>query len=227
VSAPQMLTPRAMGTPRRRVEGSAKVTGTARYAGEHPVARPVHLHPVLATVPRGRVSTIDTSAAEALHGVVAVLTARNADALADASDREFAVLQDDEIGFRGQYVGAVLADTPETARQGADLVRVTYDEEPFRAVLDPASDEVYAPEVVNPSFPTDSVIGDPEAALRDAEVTVDATYTTATTHNNPLEPHTSIVVWEPREDGTGRFVVFDSTQGVSTTRGKVATVFGM
>jgi xanthine dehydrogenase YagR molybdenum-binding subunit len=222
-----MLTPRAMGTPRRRVEGPAKVTGTARYAGEHPVARPVHLHPVLATIPRGRLSAIDTSGAEALDGVVAVVTARNADALADTSDRELAVLQDDEIGFRGQYVAAVLADTPETARQGADLVRVTYDEEPFRAVLDPGSDEIYAPEVVNPSFPTDSVIGDPEAALRGAEVTVDATYTTATTHNNPLEPHTSIVVWEPREDGTGRFVVFDSTQGVSTTRSNVATVFGM
>lgn len=224
MSTPEMLTPRAMGAPRRRVEGPAKVTGTARYAAEHPLDRPVHLHPVLATIPRGRVTAIDTSAAEAVDGVVAVLTTRDADALADTSDREFTVLQDDEIGFRGQYVGAVLADTPEAAREGADRVEVTYEQDDFRAVLDPDAGELYAPDAVNPAFATDSVIGDADAALGEAEVVVDATYTTATSHNNPLEPHSSIVVWEPDR---GRFTIFDSTQGVSTTRSNVATVFGM
>ncbi|WP_033413915.1 xanthine dehydrogenase family protein molybdopterin-binding subunit [Actinomycetospora chiangmaiensis] len=215
-----------MGTPRRRTEGPAKVTGTARYAAEYAVARPLHLHPILATVPRGRVTAIHTTAAEALDGVVAVLTTRDAEALADTADREFAVLQDDEIGFRGQYVAAVLADTSETARHGADLVRVTYDEDPFRARLDPDSGELYAPDSVNPAFATDSVIGDVSSALRDAPVTVDATYRTAMTHNNPMEPHASIVVWEPAGTG-GRFTIFDSTQGVSATRRNVATVFGL
>ena len=110
------LDARAMGRPLTRLEGADKVTGRAPYAYEHPLTDPLYLHPVLSTVARGRVTAVDASAAEALSGVRAVLTPDNAERLADTEDREFAVLQSHEVSFHGQFVAAVVADTPETAR---------------------------------------------------------------------------------------------------------------
>ena len=52
--------PRAMGTPVARLDGPAKVTGTAPYAFEYPVEHPLYLHPVQATIARGRVTAMDT-----------------------------------------------------------------------------------------------------------------------------------------------------------------------
>ncbi|MBF6842045.1 hypothetical protein HN289_20585, partial [Acinetobacter baumannii] len=49
----------AIGEPMERLEGRAKVTGTAPYAYEHPFDDPLYLHPVLSTVARGRVLSVD------------------------------------------------------------------------------------------------------------------------------------------------------------------------
>ena len=118
----------SVGTPVTRIDGEAKVLGLAKYAYEQVVENPAYLHPVQATVARGRVTEIDASAAEALEGVLLVLTHLNAPALADTSDQEYAVLQSPGVAFRGQLIGAVVAESPEIARHGAELVRVTYDQ---------------------------------------------------------------------------------------------------
>jgi CO/xanthine dehydrogenase Mo-binding subunit len=73
---------RAIGAPRDRVDGPDKVRGTARYAFEQPVDKPAYLYPVQATIAAGRITGIDTSAAEAEPGVLAVLTHENAPKLA-------------------------------------------------------------------------------------------------------------------------------------------------
>ena len=83
---------RAIGASLDRRDGPQKVTGTAVYAYEHRFDNPLYLFPVQSEVARGRVTRIDSSAAEALPGVVAVLTHDNAPRLADTSDQEFAVL---------------------------------------------------------------------------------------------------------------------------------------
>ena len=67
-----LLEPRAIGMALERIDGPAKVTGTAPYAFDHPVTDPTYLHPVLAGIARGRITAIDTSAAEALDGVLAL-----------------------------------------------------------------------------------------------------------------------------------------------------------
>jgi xanthine dehydrogenase YagR molybdenum-binding subunit len=211
-----------MGTPMDRLDGRAKVTGTARYAHERPVADPVHLHPVQATVAVGRVTGVDTAAAEAVPGVLAVLTHRNAPRLADTSDAELAILQDDRVAFRGQLVGGVVATTTEIARYAAGLVRVTYDQQPHDVELRAGRDDLYAPENVNGGYATDVVQGDVEAALAAAPVVVDRTYTTAMNHNNPMEPHTTVAVWAGDE-----LTLYDSTQGVYAVRGAVAPLFGL
>ena len=64
----------AAGTAHTRIEGPAKVTGNAVYAYEQDAVAPLHLRGVGATVARGRVRAVDTTAAEAVPGVVAVLS---------------------------------------------------------------------------------------------------------------------------------------------------------
>ncbi len=212
----QPVTPRAMGTDHKRLDGRAKVTGTAPYACEHPADNPVHLHPVQAAVARGRITSIDTAAAEALDGVRAVLTHLNAPPLY-TEDRELAVLQSDEVSFRGQLVGAVLADHPEIARHAADLVRVTVDQAPHDARLSAERDDLYKPDVVNPVFATDTRDGDVETAMASGEHTIDRTYTTPMEHNNPMEPHSSITLWDGEQ-----LTLHDSTQGAHTVRSTLA-----
>lgn len=216
----------SMGTPLTRLDGYAKVTGTAPYAVEHRVSDPLYLHPIQSTVARGRVRSMDAGAALRLPGVVSVLTVFDAPALADTSDGELSILQDDRVHFRGQLIGAVLAESAEIARHGADLVRVGYHEEPHRTELRADDPDRYAPEQVNPTFPTDTDDGDVEAALADAEVRIDRTYTTPTEHNNPMEPHACIAIWDESGDRP-QVTLYDSTQGVHTVRSTLAPLFGL
>ncbi|MGY1691467.1 xanthine dehydrogenase family protein molybdopterin-binding subunit [Geodermatophilus sp. SYSU D01105] len=220
-----LLEPRAIGRDLVRRDGVAKVRGTATYAYETPVERPAYAYPVQATVARGRVTAVDTTAAEALDGVLAVLTVSNAERLASTDDAELAVLQSDEVPFRGRPVGLVVAETSELARQAADLVGVTYAEQPHDSALSVDRPDLYAPEKVNPSFETDTAEGDVAAAMASADVTVEQTYTTAMYHNNPLEPHATTALWAPAEDVP--LTLWDSTQGVHPARAAVAGVFGL
>src|SRR5207237_2699796 len=102
-----------IGLPLDRVEGPAKVTGTATFAFEQPVDRPAYLYPLQATIAAGRLTGIDTSAASAESGVLAVFTHENAPKLASTDDGELAILQSNEVAYRGQLVGGVVAETSE------------------------------------------------------------------------------------------------------------------
>ncbi len=213
---------KAIGASLDRRDGPQKVTGTASYAYEHRFDNPLYLFPVQSEVARGRVMRIDASAAEALPGVVAVLTHENAPRLADTSDRELAVLQSGEVAFRGQYVAAALAETLETARHAASLVGVSYDDEPHDVELRADRDDLYAPDQVNPNYPTDTEEGDFDRAFSSAAVKLDETYTTPMEHNNPMEPHTTVALWE-----AGDLTLYESTQGPHWVRGTLAQVLGL
>ncbi|MFJ9770723.1 xanthine dehydrogenase family protein molybdopterin-binding subunit [Kitasatospora sp. NPDC101157] len=217
--------PEAVGRDLPRRDGPVKVLGTATYAYETPLENPAYLHAVQATVARGRVTALDTAAAEALDGVVAVLTPGTAERLASTEDKELAVLQDEEVAFRGQVVALVVADSSEVARHAAALVRVEYAQEPHDAELRADREDLYAPEKVNPDLPTDTSEGDVDAAMAAAAVSVEETYTTAMYHNNPMEPHATAALWDPA--GEGFLTLWDSTQGVHPTRSVLASVFGL
>ncbi|MGH3099130.1 MAG: xanthine dehydrogenase family protein molybdopterin-binding subunit [Streptosporangiales bacterium] len=218
----EILKARSIGAPLERLDGPAKVAGRAPYAYEQPVDRPAYVHPVQATVARGRVTSFDAAPAEAVPGVLDVLTPFNAPRLASLDDAELAILQSGDVGFRGQIIGAVVAETPEIAREAASLVRVGYATEPHHVEIDPQSPDLYAPDAVNPTFPTDTSVGDVDAALAEAAVTVDQTYTTAMYHNNPMEPHTTVALWDGSE-----LTLYDSTQGVHSMRSTIAPVLGI
>jgi xanthine dehydrogenase YagR molybdenum-binding subunit len=212
------LQARSMGTPLVRLDGRAKVVGSAPYAYEHPVESPAYLHALQATIARGTVTSIEAAEAEAMEGVLLVLTHENAPPLGATSDRELAILQSPDVAFRGQLIGGVVAETPEIARHAASLVRVTYDVEAHDTELRTDHPDLYQPEQA-----TDQ--GDVDAAMGAAAVTVDQTYTTPMEHNNPMEPHTTVAVWD--DSAEVLLTLYDSTQGVHQVRTALAPVLGL
>lgn len=218
----RLLEPRAMGTSPARMDGAAKIMGTAPYAFEHRFERPAYLHPVQSTIARGRIRKIDTEAAQSVEGVIGVVTHESAPRLASDENKELWVLQSDEVHFRGQFVAAVIAESPEVARHAADLVRVEYETARHDVSLSAERNDLYAPKTVNAGYPTDTEEGDAEAAFAAAAVKVDATYTTPMEHNSPMEPHTTVALWE-----SPKLTLYDSTQSVHSVRTTVAKTLGL
>ena len=212
----------AIGASLTRRDGVAKVTGQAVYAFEHELEEPLFMHPLQATIARGEITSVDATAAVAMDGVAAVLTHENAPRLASDEDRELWILQSPEVAFRGQLIGAVIAESSEVAREAASQVRFTYRVQPHDVVLRADHPDLYAPEQVNPSFPTDASEGDVDAAMRAAALTVEQTYTTPMEHNSPMEPHATVAI----HDGSS-LTLYDSTQGVHSVRSAIAPLFGL
>ncbi len=213
-------TMRATGAPLNRLDGVQKVTGAATYAYDYPVDHVTYVFPVQSTIAKGRVVSIDASAARALPGVIAVLSHENAPQLAPVNDAKLAVFQSEAIAYRGQFVAAVVAETLEMARQAAELVVVHYEEQPHDVELRADRTDLYTPQIVNPFYQSDTVSGDVETALAQAPVSLDYVYTTPAEHPNPLEPHTTVAVWN--EDSV---TLYDANQGPHPIRDTVATAF--
>ncbi len=212
----------AIGAAIDRVEGREKVTGQAKYAYEYRQDEVAYAAMIQSTVAKGTIRNVDAGAALELPGVLAVLWHGNAPRLHEVSDGELEVLQSDEVSYRGQIVGAVIADSYETARQAGRLIAIEYAAKPHDVLLRADHPGLYKPDKVNPSYPADTEEGEFDAAYAAAEVTIDCTYETPTEHNNAMEPHATIAVW--REDGV---TLYDSNQGVIGVRNTVAKAFGL
>ena len=216
---PSPLDPRSVGTVLPRVDGPEKVTGRATYAVEHREGvlgtEPLHAWLVQSSTARGRVLGVSRPDG------VRVLDHTDAPRLQAADDREYQVLQDDRVDFRGQIVAIVLAETSEAAREGAAQVTVRYDEEPFAAEFVETAD-TYAPDTVNPSMPAATDEGDVDAALRGADVVVDQVYETAFEFNSPMEPHAAVAHWDGET-----LTLADSTQGVHGVAETLAPLLGL
>src|SRR6185503_4251638 len=115
-----------------RVDGRAKVTGRATYAGEPTVANLVYGYVVSGTIAKGTIRSIDTASALGVPGVLKVLTHENSPLPASkrtfideagSPGEAFIPFRDNAIKFNQQPVALVLADTFEQARYAASLVR--------------------------------------------------------------------------------------------------------
>jgi xanthine dehydrogenase YagR molybdenum-binding subunit len=225
----------AVGTPVTRVDGPAKVTGSARYTAEISLPGMTHLAIVGATIARGRVTAIDTEMARAADGVLAVLTQEDLPRIAArprllpslaggaAPGESFFPMQDDEVHYAGQPVALVVAEEHEQAQHAASLVRVSYHVERPVPTIDSGRDQAYEAErLFGGLLPARSGRGDVDAALRTAEVRVEAGYRMAANHHNPLEAPSTVAVW----DG-GRLTIHESTQGIRATQQTVAQLLGL
>jgi xanthine dehydrogenase YagR molybdenum-binding subunit len=226
-----------IGMPTSRVDGHAKVTGAAKYAGEFSAPDLAHGSVVTSTIAKGRIVGIDTSEALRVDGVIDVLTHENRPRMAD-TDRAykddvapegspFRPLYDDRILFSGQPIALVVAEEAEIARFAASLVLVKYDEEAHVTDVYRQRDEAIALEA--PANPAENPFAPPkprgaaEKAFAAAEVRHQGEYYVPIEHHNPMEMYASTVIW----DGGGKLTVYDKTQGVQNVQRYVCSVFDM
>lgn len=214
-----------VGTPTSRVDGRAKVTGAAKYAGEFSADGLVHGFVVAATIPRGRIVGLDVSAALKVAGVIHVLTHANRSSLAEKDEAwkdevapegsPFRPLHDERIKFNGQPIALVVAEDWETAKFAATLVRIDYEQDEFATDLE--AERGSAREMDKPHEPR----GDARAALAAATLRHEADYLIPTEHHNPMELYATTAVWE----GDGKLTVYDKTQGVQNVHKFLCGVF--
>ncbi|WP_411903837.1 xanthine dehydrogenase family protein molybdopterin-binding subunit [Methylorubrum thiocyanatum] len=225
---------RFVGSAVSRVDGPAKVTGLAKYAGEFAAPDLAYGVVVSSAIAKGSIRSIDASAAEAVPGVIKVITHENRPATSDNPEdyqdavappgAPFQALATDRIVFSGQPVALVVAEDFETARYAASLVRVDYGVVAPRTDLAAQAPESYDPPMKRSGIkPPPEPWGDAETAFDAAEIRVNGQYRMADEHHNPMEPHASTVVVE--KDGT--YTVYDKIQGVSNTHDYIASAFGL
>ena len=214
---------------RMRVDAPAKATGTAPYAYEQPVEEPLHLFPLVSTIARGRITAIDDAEAHALPGVRLVLTHANAPRIRVRTDAPLTLLQSTEVHHRGELVGAVVADSPQVAREAAGLVRISYDEQPAElgfAIDDPRAT---VPRRVNAFKHGTHERGDADAGLERGTM-VEADYSLPMEFHAPIEPNAVTAIWHdvsalhPR---TTRLTMYDTNQGPGGLGALLAPVLGL
>jgi len=198
----------SIGAPVRRVDGPAKVTGRAQYAAEFSPAGLAYAALVESTIPSGRITAIDTAAAEQAPGVILVLTHENADklpyqdppkrpAVDPVSGDQPRVLQDGAIRFSGQPVGVVVAGTQAQAEYAASLVRVTYDRDTApRTQFDPARSHPTSEAAAKKGCGPEMKQGDADGALVTAPVRTEGTYVQPWERHNAMEPHATVAQWK-------------------------------
>jgi xanthine dehydrogenase YagR molybdenum-binding subunit len=216
-----------IGTATSRVDGRAKVTGEAKYAGEFNVPGLVHGYVVESIIPKGQIVRIDTSGALAIPGVIDVLTHRNRPEMADKDDAykdevapekgsPYRPLYDDKILFTGQPVALVLAEDWEAARIAASQVKIEYQKEPHVTDLHAERSKAFAVDAPEKSR------GNADEAFASAAIRHEAEYFIPTEHHNPMELFASTAIFED-----GRLTVYDKTQGVQNVQQYLCGVFGM
>ena len=101
----------AVGTRRPRIDSDVKVTGSLRYAADLPIPGLTHARLVTSLYAHARIVRIDTEAARAMPGVIAVITAADLPVVNPSANRTGEPLAKDEVLFAGQPVAIVIAET--------------------------------------------------------------------------------------------------------------------
>ena len=243
-----------LGKGHKLIDGLEKVTGHAKFTADLNLAGMLHARPVLSFYAHAKIISINTDAALAMPGVVAVLTASDLvtkDRISNS--RSSAVLAKDEVVFAGQFVAVVVATTEAAAQDALALVEVDYEPLPvvwdMMAALEPDAPIIWAHGVPqegadltalhgNSSEGEDTVQtqasnvlevknfgrGDVVQGFAASSVIVEHTYQTAWVHQAYLEPHA--VVAEPGVK-LGQINVYTSTQGQYAVRNEVARLLSL
>jgi CO/xanthine dehydrogenase Mo-binding subunit len=208
-----------------RPDALGKVTGAARYPGD--LVRPdmLQLKVVFADRPHARIVAIDTSAALAHPGVVAVLTAADVPYNAfGLIEHDQPVLCGDKVRFQGDKVALVVADSRRAAAAAARLVRVTYEELPLvtdpRAAMAPGAPLVHDALGSNVLFHMPIRKGDAARAFAEADVVVEGEFHTSWQEHAFLQPEAGVAY----VDDQGRLVVETAGQWLHEDRKQIAAM---
>jgi 4-hydroxybenzoyl-CoA reductase subunit alpha len=208
-----------------RKDSLEKVTGRAQYADDIKLPNMLYAKILTSPLAHARVVKIDTSRAEALPGVKAVLTGKDVtDTLYGISPARYDeyVLAKEKVCHVGDEVAAVAAVDEATCNEALELIDVEYDELPavfnaFEAMQDgaPVILERYKNNI---NTRVDWNFGDVEEGFEQADLVLEDKYEGNRTYQSPMEPHCAVSEW----DGNGRLTVYTSTQVVHYVRHQLA-----
>src|SRR2546426_4047912 len=208
---------RIIGKALRKVDAVAKVTGATRLADDLAFPRMLYCKLLRSTEPHARITSIDTTAAQRLGGVQAVLTGRDLPipfGILPVSQDEHALCLD-KVRFIGDPVAAVAATSEETATAALDLIKVVY--EPLKS-FDSAEVAIAHPEprihdygdrgnlhkLINLEF------GDVEAGIGEADLVREDLFFFEGNPPLPMEQHAAVAMWSPPPEG--KLTLWTSTQ---------------
>jgi xanthine dehydrogenase YagR molybdenum-binding subunit len=222
-----------IGTALSRVDGRAKVTGAAHYAGDYNLPGLAYGAVVTSAIAKGRIARIDASEALRVPGVLDVLTHENRPHMAAGNSSykddvapegsPYRPLYNDTVLFSLQPVALVLAEEWEIARYAASLVQVDYWQAVHATGLVAQRGEAFTLAGKAFAMSLAEPRGDAAKAFAASEVKHEAEYYIPVEHHNPLELFASTVRW----DGGGKLTVYDKTQGVQNVQRYLCGVFGM
>ena len=233
---------RYIGSRPIRPDGVEKVTGRANFGADEALPGMIYGKVTRSPHAHARILGIDTTRAEAMPGVLAVITA------ADFPDRSgfgfrlrgFSdnLMASDKVLFQGHPVAAVAATSIRTAELAAEAIEVKYE------ALKPVTEAL---EAMQPGAPIlhDKMItqgadqpndgptnisqqnriarGDIEAGFAEADEIVERTFVTPMVHQGYIEPHACVATW--KEDGQA--TLWCSSQGHFDVRNATARTLGM
>jgi len=223
-----------IGKPTNRVDGPAKVAGTAKYAAEFNVPGLAYGYIVSSPVAKGKITKIGAAEVLALPGVLQVFSHENVPRLAllDRSYKDdvapggspFRPLYSAEIKFSQQPVALVVAETFELARYAASILKVEYDVVAHETDIETKRTQGFEPGKGKTGFvPPPPPRGNPDRELKNAAHSIDEEYVHGTQHHNPMEMFGTTVEYL---DG-GKLNVYDKTQGAVNSQQYISKIFGL
>jgi CO/xanthine dehydrogenase Mo-binding subunit len=242
----------AIGQRTRLIEGESKVTGRIRYLADLKLPGMVEARFVTSPHAHARIKQIDTTAAAALPGVVAILTAADLPSIAP-TNRQRLLLARERVIFAGQPVALVLAESSAIAEDAVELVVVEYEPLPAAVTIDTAlaadaplvwpggkpgeaedaaahgaavgsDEEAAGTRASNVASRGEFTRGDPATAFAQADVVIEKSFDLSAVHQSPLEPHACAVQVDPYSE---QVTVWSSTQGPFMVRQQVAEIVGL
>lgn len=219
-----------IGHRQTRIDGPAKLTGAAKYAADVNLPGQLYLKMVRPPFAHARILEIDTSAAEALPGVEAVLTWKDVPGKNHhgVSLVDQPVFCQDKVRYMGDTVAAVVAETEEIARQGAALVRVKYEALP--GLFDVESTLADGATLIHEDRHDGNIMrhvkirkGDVDAAFAEADILIERHYQTQHVEHAYMEPEAALAYL----DGDGTVTLLTPGQNLTHHRHGVADILDL
>ena len=226
-----------VGTRPLRPDGADKVTGRALYGADFAAAGLLSGSVLRSPHAHARIKSIDTSKAEALDGVRAVVTSADFPQGGEGPVQwqRDNILASDKALYRGHAIAAVAAASPHIAEEAVSLIEVDY--EVLTPVTDVQSSMKGDAPILHDSLMTDElgekadkasnvashfqhVKGDVEVGFKEADVVIEREFTTKTVHQGYIEPHAATALW----NNDGRLHIWCSTQGSFAARDACARI---
>jgi carbon-monoxide dehydrogenase large subunit len=236
-----MALPQHVGRPIKRIEDPGLVTGSDAYVNDVRLAGALTLAFVRSPHAHAVVKGVDTRAARAVPGVVAVMTGADLNALvgpihtplapemfSSMSRQGHTLLAEGRVRHVGEPVAVVAAETPEAAADGAEAVVVAYEVLPAvvdaEAALAPGAPLLYPETGSNLGVSLQAEKGDVAAAFGRAALVVEATLVNQRVIPLAMEPRACSAVWD---EAAGRLTIWGDTQIPHRMRDQVAERLGL